>query len=259
MLLFVTILLYLISESTAPDIIINPYINIQWKSQTFIIPPGVSRNDAGDYCREFSNFYCLHAYETRPGVPSLAVEYDYDDLMYDLQLAIAVEELRFSLFQQCQQRFHAIFRRHNIYHGDEGCCEKQCGLYIQHGFTKMVLTPGNYISKLTDYSEFNKQLNYIEAFFLTRCEVNIITKVGFGVGELIREDNPETDSPQKRGYPYILGLLDPVLNSPIPFENPGQYLTFRWFKLNVICREQEWICRNWPSGESSPSAQPRHP
>ena len=28
----------------------------------------------------------------------------------------------------------------------------------------------------------------------------------------------------------------------IPFKNPGDFLTFNWFKKNVICADQPWIC-----------------
>ena len=38
------------------------------------------------------------------------------------------------------------------------------------------------------YSEENKTLNLIEAYFSTRCNRNVITKVGFGKGRLIRTD-----------------------------------------------------------------------
>ena len=42
-----------------------------------------------------AEIFYLHAYESRLGVPSLAVENDYDDLMYDVQLLNTNEELGF--------------------------------------------------------------------------------------------------------------------------------------------------------------------
>ena len=69
-------------------------------------------------------------------------------------------------FSRCQQRFPLfVFRRHKIFHGNEGWFKKQCGLYVQNGITKMILTPAKYNSKLTNYSEF-KNINLEANLFL---------------------------------------------------------------------------------------------
>ena len=44
-----------------------------------------------------------------------------------------------------------------------------------------------------------------------------------------------------RGKPYQLKIGN-SLSSKIPYANPDDFLTFRWFKLNVMCPEQPWIC-----------------
>ena len=90
---------------------------------------------------------------------------------------------------------------------------------------------------------------------------NMIVEIGFGPGPLHR--NPRTIS---LGAPYvILGHeysdygIPGVESATFDFENPGQNLTFHWFKHNIMCKEHPWICgyiaeepsRNYEEGESS--------
>ena len=30
----------------------------------------------------------------------------------------------------------------------------------------------------------------------------------------------------------------------IPYENPEEFVTFKWFKKNIMCQAQPWICEN---------------
>ena len=39
---------------------------------------------------------------------------------------------------------------------------------------------------MMDYSENNKNLNLIWSYYLKDCNVNIVTKLGFGKGKLVR-------------------------------------------------------------------------
>ena len=56
------------------------------------------------------------------------------------------------------------------------------------GYSRMLITPSQYIEKITNYSDKDKQLNAIWANFEPECNVNVITKIGFGSEELKRFD-----------------------------------------------------------------------
>ena len=109
------------------------------------------------------------------------------------------------------------------------------------GFNEMLLTPEEYIERLIDYSEDNKDLNTIMAFYMPTCNVNVITKLGFGIGELKRLNHPGDERLQLSGAPYMI-KVGSEWSPTIPFSNPEDFVTFRWFKQNFICRVQPWIC-----------------
>ena len=104
-----------------------------------------------------------------------------------------------------------------------------------------MLTPTEYYKKITDYSEDGKQLNHIMAYYSLECEANIIMKFGFGTGNLKRADHFHGFHMQRSGIPYIL-KVGHHWTSKVPYDNPGSFITFSWFKQNVICADQPWIC-----------------
>ena len=73
---------------------------------------------------------------------------------------------------------------------------------------------------------------------------NLILEFGFGPGNFSQNLNAiEPGAPciilgsefQEYGIP---GLP----TASFPFENPGQIVTFHWFKHNIKCLEHPWIC-----------------
>ncbi|XP_075247707.1 uncharacterized protein LOC142340851 [Convolutriloba macropyga] len=108
------------------DTVVSPEVNLDWTSQTFVIPPGPLPNDTVANCGIFSNYYCLHAYEselTRGAAVAahhgtsltdvrllnmagqdgdfeeareedLAIEYQYTDRLHDQELSQQIETLR---------------------------------------------------------------------------------------------------------------------------------------------------------------------
>ena len=69
--------------------------------------------------------------------------------------------------------------------------------------------------------------------------VNIITRVGFGKGHF-------RSIGVRVGRPYVLPLT--AENGTTHFFNYKQIkqvLTFDWFKHNVVCRDQVWLCRDY--------------
>ena len=103
------------------------------------------------------------------------------------------------------------------------------------------MTPKEYYQKSTDYSEDGKQLNYIMAYYSLECEANIIIKIGFGTGELKRAHNFDGFGDQQPDFPYIL-KVGHHWTPKVHYDNPGYFITFPWFKKNVICPDQPWIC-----------------
>ena len=99
----------------------------------------------------------------------------------------------------------------------------------------------SYLYQFTDYSEEHKQLNYIQAFHLPVCQVNVISKLGYGLGPLRRTNHIAGVRRQLPGVPYQL-KVGSEWSEQIPYDNPEDFLTFRWFKQNVMCKEQPWIC-----------------
>ena len=125
--------------------------------------------------------------------------------------------------------------------------------YFNYGYRDALLTPKEYLTKLTDYSEEDKRLNYIKSYFSADCRTNIIAKIGFGTGTLKRMNVSDVIRHEHHGAPYQL-KVGHNWSARIPYENPDQFLTFRWFKNKVICKDHSWICshessnKNWFAG-----------
>ncbi|XP_075247711.1 uncharacterized protein LOC142340855 isoform X2 [Convolutriloba macropyga] len=271
----ISLLLIILSDHAAmaltADTVVNPRVNLNWTSQTFIFPPGVFPNDTGSCCGKYSKYYCLHAYETRltrsaaiaahhgalltdvnqanhPGHGNqeatedddLAIEYEYLDLDVDEVLSQHVQTLKAAAYELCLEVTRPMHEQHNHFIEQIGCCWFQCNYYLVHGYDRMFLSPQEYIEKLTDYS--------------TRCNRNVITKVGFGKGDLVRRDYYLYGTRAHRfGYPYLLSSLDESLAYWFPYNDPRSQLTYWWFKHNIICREQPWICHK--SGEKDSASE----
>ena len=69
--------------------------------------------------------------------------------------------------------------------------------------------------------------------------------VGFGPGELRRDHQSDV----VEGTPYVVAGRDlhgigipHMLSTVFDYEDPGQNLTFHWFKHNIMCRDNAWIC-----------------
>ena len=75
----------------------------------------------------------------------------------------------------------------------------------------------------------------------------MILDVGFGPGNLRRDHTVSV----KEGYPYVLAGHDfgDIGNSEInsktfDYENIREELTFHWFKHNIMCLDNPWICED---------------
>ena len=224
-----------------PDRVVNTTVKSKWLSLTFLIPFEVQENDWQN-CRKYSEFYCLFSYQTKKLNPNKAVEVvlhlNSFEFLSNAQLSLDIYSQRVS-----EIAFRPIYRGINYFMGANGCCVEQNFNYYTFGFNELLLKHNEYVKKLTDYNDGKKVLNNIGAFYFRDCDANIITKVGFGKGKLLRSNHHVSLNFQKRGAPYRLRIGRHHWTPPIPYENPGDFLTFRWFKLNIMCQDQPWICK----------------
>ena len=100
--------------------------------------------------------------------------------------------------------FTPLSQNHSLFSSAEEDLYDQYNSYYILGFKNALLTPKEYVDKLTDYREENKALNFISAYYSSICQVNIILKVGFGVGDLKRDIDQIASTDQLIGAPYQL-------------------------------------------------------
>ena len=82
-------------------------------------------------------------------------------------------------------------------------------------------------------------LNLFQVFFDKSSCLNVLTKLNFGLGNL-----KISGGALERDYSlYVPGSSSVFL---FPWQDLRNLLTFDWFKLNVVCKEQPWICRSFP-------------
>ena len=232
-----------LTEALLEDIVINSAIRLNWTSQTFIIPVKSQLGYPWTICRKFSDVYCLDNYETTRELDTEPAFQAFFKLRTTTaSMHISYYWLEYSAIAKIERLFRPFYIHHNFFVDRENCCLGQFHQYFAEGFKKMLLTPEKYIEELADYSEEDKNLTAIWAFFEPVCKVNVITKLGFGKGELKRFNNSPNMAPQRDGAPYLLKLGKNWI-ADIPYDDPGHFLAFHWFKSNVICLEQPWICK----------------
>ncbi|XP_075258824.1 uncharacterized protein LOC142350754 [Convolutriloba macropyga] len=190
----------------------------------------------GKKCRQHSKYYCLEAYRT----PS--TEYESLDSSTPGGLNPRATWAWFTVL--IKERWQII----NMIDPESPqlCCEDQTMKYLFYGQLRKKWSPEQYLEKLTEYwDEDNKPLNLITAVYLPIVCRNLIIEIGFGPGNLTRNYNSV-----RPGLPYLILGGEEYGDFGIPglrtitfdFENPGQHLTFHWFKHNIMCKDHPWIC-----------------
>ena len=140
----------------------------------------------------------------------------------------------------------------------EECCNSQNQHYWKYGYNELRLNPGQYFSILTDYSDESKPLNFLESYFSENCDANIITTVGFGPGTLRTHELLE-DPTGDHEYMFYFQDMPAAL---FPRLDPGGILTFGWFKWNIMCHQNQWMCeppRRRPRRRSTTTWRPPTP
>ena len=228
---------------TLEDLVVQPQIHPKWTSQIFALPvehlyyiPHSWLN-----CRKINNYYCLVAYETEYDNYLPAFTPFHNNSFNYLRDQFNLES---NVHEACTPKLRGIYRLHNSYSDTGGCCYRQCSSYFYKGYTKSMLTIDEYIEKLTNYKDENKKLNAIWSYFEPSCRVNIITKLGFGTGSLKKYSTLPGDQffADNFAYQMKIGL---AWSERIPANSLKRFLTYSWFKQNVICKSQPWICITW--------------
>ena len=236
-------LLFWLQPTYQNDTIVYPLGDAKWSSLTFIIPVKTYDNDFWLDCKRQSNFYCLSHFSTDKDIIGTGVELrnDYGVFSWSDKAVIKLRKLNSYVQDQSDKLFKPIYRMHNFYPKKGSCCSHQYESYYNQGFLRSNLTPKEYLSKLTDYRSENKSLNLIWSYYKHDSCVHIITKLGFGEGKLKKVHHRRGTV---LGLPYVPYRLKvgQTYTPDIPYENPDEFLTFDWFKTNVLCKDQPWIC-----------------
>ena len=226
-----------------PDIVINSTFNPRWSSLLFLIPFNEPHDRYLTICRKFSRIYCLqHFYTTDESDNPALMAYSMSQIQtHRSNLGYHFQWFEKFAFEEIKRIFEPSYKRINNFVDERGCCFYHNFHYLTAVLLGMMVTPDEYYTKLTDFSDEIKELNEIWAYFEPNCDLNVITKVGFGIGQLQRKHHLYGLPLPEVGKPYVLKIGDNWTPS-IPFLNPGDFLTFRWFKQKVMCLDQPWIC-----------------
>ncbi|XP_063722773.1 uncharacterized protein LOC134850910 [Symsagittifera roscoffensis] len=202
-----------------------------WTSLIFWVPN--HSTFFGRSCLRQSHHYCLHTYE-RENNNRNAILPDGEHLSplnrsaYEHMLQMNFERI-----------IRPMWRRINFFAEFEeagGCCATQVAKYVHYGYSKQ-LTPHEYYEKLVDYTEQHKRLNFLRAYFDPTVCLNFIVEVGFGTGPM-NNDIGFLRQQSRLAFPPAPGVHPRLFSS----ENPENEITFHWFKHNIMCVSQPWIC-----------------
>ncbi|XP_075258765.1 uncharacterized protein LOC142350710 [Convolutriloba macropyga] len=216
-----------------------PPDEVAWESLVFTIPNAIT--EKGRACSMLSSYYCLEGYEGDMG------EGDPDN---EMELGTPNRQMRIAQLNRVGNDFanqiFPVYLGINFFvnpTGNINCCSRQKDVYIRHGLKLLELTPSEYLTKLTNYNDDpSRKLNYLEVNYNERCNINFITQIGFGPGFF--KINGQNRRPEAK-------LMFPLMSIPsIEFPNFGaeDYLTFHWFKYNIICQDHPYIC-GWGPNE----------
>ncbi|XP_075256398.1 uncharacterized protein LOC142348785 [Convolutriloba macropyga] len=198
-----------------------------WQSMVF-----ATSDFTGDHinqaCAEFSNRFCYLGYVVKYRVGNRLPEPSDLREFAELIHMIHNEINWFSL----SVRFS---------HERGRCCNDQVVVYEKFGQSKG-LSAAEFFSRATDFSTHNKRLNYLQFSYNQHLCANVVSLLGFGQGRLRLRG--ETEDMTK----FILVTTDENdLLYAIKFENIVNKLSFSFFKQNVICKDQAWICEQFPN------------
>ncbi|XP_075242039.1 uncharacterized protein LOC142336935 [Convolutriloba macropyga] len=202
----------------------------------------------GKLCSSFSNFFCLHGYwfETRQ---SNRKPQWFDIPKFAIMANDTWQSINWFTFMT---RKNGKNLRVSSIKSEGVCCFSQIRQYEKHG-QAFGLSPEDYMAKITNFSTPGKNLNRLRVRYDCETDLNIILELGFGVGRL----KIHFYSPIKSNTSFaIIPRFDPKTTPnqlrknlkpmyTFPFTDPGNHLTFDFFKKTFVCRAQPWICETF--------------
>ena len=154
----------------------------------------------------FNRYYCLQSFVLGQGElsnPGLQLRLENHHWRITDKAVEHLYTIKRLARQECMRISEPLREQHNLFSIKNGFFNQNCN-YFTLGLKNALLKPKEYFDKLTDYSEANKSLNYLMAYYWGPCEVNVIIKLGFGIGNLKRVNNRLGLSDQRTGVPYQL-------------------------------------------------------
>ncbi|XP_075248096.1 uncharacterized protein LOC142341101 [Convolutriloba macropyga] len=197
----------------------NSSSRITWMSHHFILPGRFTW--LGVKCRDVSQHFCLYSilYDHRFFINRMPLE-------SDLEVFESVIRHSFTSIN-----WYSMFQSND----SESCCEFQSFIYKNHGWRKGV-SPELFLDHVFDFSLTNKQVNYIYATYAENLCHNVITEVGFGPGKL------RLNGRILQNTPFIFPIQNTGEIKFIPANYVRSSLTYNWFRSEIICAAQPWIC-----------------
>ena len=124
-----------------------------------------------------------------------------------------------------------------------GCCTHQTQTYLKYG-RGYELSPQDYLERLTNFASRNKGLIHVKSVYVPELCMNVIIKLSFGRGVLMFAGG-------QHGQPLGIYAQSDQRWHIFDKERVTSYLTFNWFKQNVICVEKPILCVRSPWFRSS--------
>ncbi|XP_075242040.1 uncharacterized protein LOC142336936 isoform X1 [Convolutriloba macropyga] len=200
-----------------------------WESLIFQLPHKYDR--FGRRCSSFSDFFCLHGYWYREKQSNRTKKTKSSDLERFRDLV----------------KFNDTWKAFNWFSFRGAPFYSQVRQYWKHGW-KYGVSPEEYLSRVTDFSAKGKILNSIKVHYDCELDKNIILELGFGKGPL---RTIQTGLLKNASFFLIPSPTNVQpgnkLKKQYAFRNEyiENNLAFNFFRSKIICREQQWICREF--------------
>ena len=154
----------------------------------------------------FSRYYCLQSFvlgQGEPSNPGFLLRLENRQWRITDRAVETLYTIKRLARQECGRISEPLRMQNNLFSIKNGFFNQYCN-YFTLGFKNALLNPKEYFDKLTDYSQANKSLNYLMAYYSVPCEVNVIIKLGYGIGDLQRVNDRFGLPDQRTGIPYQL-------------------------------------------------------
>ncbi|XP_075256965.1 uncharacterized protein LOC142349364 isoform X2 [Convolutriloba macropyga] len=200
------------------DVFVRGYFKESWMFQ---MPE--NGTDRGQTCANSSDHFCFILYWKMADGPGLEP--------HETDSETAREEF--------QQQTKSVYKQLNwfspyIEESTTGCCSFQADQYIRNGWVKG-LSPSSYLERATNMTSQGKTLMTINSRYDPELCSHIITVLAFGTGR-----GPPYHHQKLINGNFILKYGTEV--KKFKYKRIEKELTFDWFKHNILCKDQQWMC-----------------